>query len=145
MNTKEYQDVNLYAVGTRVDIDSIEGMQGAEILNINDGGVAIKCELGAYVTISGKSPARIAQPKVIIPETNEDGSIAPQKPPRKQNGVELKVEYDLNPFTIASFAAKNNISYSQALIIVNSTCSRVGTSIKINSKRGKSPSLYSKI
>lgn len=143
-NPSQFQELFYFAVGTRVDISYIAEMQGVEITRINESGVTIRGGgIGNYAVVSGKSPARLAQPKEAIVTLDEEGkAIAPKV--RKDRGKEFKVTYPDKPFTILHFSTLNHISYPQSLIIIKDTCERVGYVEKIPGKRGKSAALFIK-
>lgn len=142
----KFRDINLFHIGSVVDVDTIENLQGVSIVSINDSGVAVKGNLcGPYYVISGKSQARIAEPKEIVEVLDENGQPMAPKLPRKKNGVELKVTYPEGNFTIAQFAEFNHISYPQALPLIKENCVEDGFALRIEGARGKAAKLYKKI
>ncbi len=135
----KFQDVNLYRIGSVVDIDSIESLQGVTIISINDSGVAVKGSLcGSYHTISGKSPARLAEVKVIVPELNDKGEVIPARCERKKNNVALDIKIpEVNLFTIKQLAEFNGLTPMQLTTFIKEKCEPHGFADKMPGKRGK--------
>jgi len=53
-----FRPLNTFSIGTIVDINNIENMQGLRINAINDSGVTVTGLIGNQVVLSGQSPAK---------------------------------------------------------------------------------------
>ncbi len=135
-----FKNIEDCGIGNVVDISDIESMQSCTIQVINPSGTTIKLASGQITVVSNKSPARLAEDKPI--ELSEDGIAIPKKPGRKRNGVELKIEFPEQPFTINDLATINNVTYAQCLPIVKEKCLEAGYAPKPKGQRGKSARLY---
>ncbi len=121
-------------IGSYVDVSDIANMQKVKIISINNSGTAIKGDIGEYVTISNKSPAR--------PSDNQE--IVTNKPGRRK-GVSAEVimpEGDL-PFTIKQLAELNEgLNTSQITAFIKENCEIAGEAERVIGQRGKTAKTY---
>lgn len=134
-------DLNLFGVGDIVTIPHCKGFEMVTIVNINDGGVAVKTPTQPYVVLSGKSPAHTYIAPIQSAESPENikGPVA-IKIPAKYSIDNLQIPKE--EFTIADFAALNNIPYPYALKWVKDNCKEAGHATKKPGQRGKAAILY---
>ena len=138
----EFKDIELFPINAIVDIADIANMQGVRIVSINNSGTAISGEIGAYVTISNKSPARlhIPKPKALIPDI-QGGELEEKVVRIKKEPVNYTIP--AKPFTIKEFCELNGLQNPIGYLWVKEFCEVVGIGTKPVGQRGKTPSLYS--
>jgi hypothetical protein len=150
--TNFMKDINLFPVGTFVNVSDIDDYQNVQIKRISDSGVTIIAR-GHEIVVSGRSPATLVTNDTPAPTStlenigNRSSDNAEDSPTeRVKRGTytermkNIKIPEGL--FTIKQVAELNDIPINYALNWVKENCVEVGKAEKAEGQRGKAATLY---
>ena len=142
------QDINLFRIGERVDIENVDAMTNVVIERISESGVTISGSIGQHIVISGKSPVSIHQEKMISISpliTGEKSGMEENKTRVKRGSLIEKMAHIELPgevFTIKLLAEYNDIPIPYAAKWVAENCIECGKAQKEEGARGRAATLY---